>query len=189
MKWKKMTALLVAVSMLGTIAVGVPAVSAATGSTIPGRRIVQTPGNGTRVTPVPAPDPSAPAAAPTPSAPVQSAPVAAPAPQEPITITQKASVSKPKAGAKTITVSLKKIKKTKKNKSSVKKIKKVQVQYSTDRTFQTNVKTKTGGINKTKLKIKGLKKNTTYYVRVRYSDNKGGYSKWSKIQKVKTKKK
>ena len=33
----------------------------------------------------------------------------------------------------------------------------------------------------------GLKKKTTYYVRVRYYDGKG-YSSWSKVKKVKTKK-
>jgi hypothetical protein len=41
----------------------------------------------------------------------------------------------------------------------------------------------------TKLTIKKLQKGTAYYVRIRYSDGAGGYSQWSKVRKVKTKKK
>ena len=40
--------------------------------------------------------------------------------------------------------------------------------------------------SKTSAKIKGLKKKTIYYVRVRYYDGTG-YSAWSKVKKVKTK--
>ena len=39
---------------------------------------------------------------------------------------------------------------------------------------------------KTKYTVKGLKKKTTYYVRVRYYDGEG-YSVWSKTKKIKTK--
>ena len=46
-----------------------------------------------------------------------------------------------------------------------------------------DVKIKKG---KTKYVVKGLKKKTTYYVRVRYYDGEG-YSVWSKTKKIKTK--
>ena len=71
-------------------------------------------------------------------------------------------------------------------KSVVKQIKSIQVQYSTDKTFQKDFKTKTVGKKKTKVKLK-LKKKTTYYIRVRYKGS-NGFSKWSKVKKVKTKK-
>ena len=79
-------------------------------------------------------------------------------------------------------------KKTKKAKAVWKKIKKIEIQYSTDRSFKKNVKKKTVGKSKTKLVVKKLKKKTTYYFRIRYTDGKGGYSNWSKVKKVKTKK-
>ena len=59
-------------------------------------------------------------------------------------------------------------------------------QYSTDKAFITNVKTKTVGKKKTKVTLK-LRKKTTYYIRVRYKAA-DGFSKWSKVKKVKTKK-
>lgn len=40
--------------------------------------------------------------------------------------------------------------------------------------------------NETKVTLK-LRKKTTYYIRVRYKGAKG-FSKWSKVKKVKTKK-
>ena len=52
--------------------------------------------------------------------------------------------------------------------------------------FKNIVKTSLVGKSKTSAKIKGLKKKTTYYVRVRYYDGTG-YSTWSKVKKVKTK--
>ena len=52
--------------------------------------------------------------------------------------------------------------------------------------FKNIVKTSLVGKSKTSAKIKGLKKKTTYYVRVRYYDGTG-YSAWSKVKKVKTK--
>ena len=129
-------------------------------------------------------------AAPAPAAPAPavSAPAAsAPAQVDNITIPKKPASVKAKAKKNKVTVSWKKIKKTKKTKALLKKIKKVEIQYSTDKTFATGAKTKKVSGKKTKVTLK-LKKKTTYYVRVRYSDGKGGYSKWSKVKKVKTKK-
>jgi hypothetical protein len=66
-----------------------------------------------------------------------------------------------------------------------------QVQYSTNKTFKTGAKTVTvKGATKTSRKISGLKKTTTYYVRVRTYMSVGGryyYSKWSAVKSVKTK--
>lgn len=104
-----------------------------------------------------------------------------------ITISKTPASIKAKAKKTKVTVSWKKIKKTKKTKALLKQIKKVEVQYSTDKTFATGAKTKRVGGKKTRVTLK-LKKKTTYYVRVRYSDGKGGYSNWSKVKKVKTKK-
>ena len=67
-----------------------------------------------------------------------------------------------------------------------KKIKSVQIQCATDKAFRNIVKTATVKQSKASAKIKGLKKKTTYYVRVRYSDGTG-YSAWSKVKKIKTK--
>ena len=107
-----------------------------------------------------------------------------------ISIFKKPSLSKPKAGAKgKVTITWKKFKQTKKTKAIWKKIKKVEVQYSTDPTFRINVTKKQVGKSKTKQSVKGLEKNTTYYVRIRYTDGAGGYSKWSSTKKFKTKKK
>ena len=65
------------------------------------------------------------------------------------------------------------------------------VQVATDKNFKSVVKTvKVKGWKKTSKRIKGLKKKTVYYVRVRtYMKASGGtfYSKWSKVKKIKTK--
>lgn len=86
---------------------------------------------------------------------------------------------------KTVTVSWKKIKKNKAGKKLLKQIKSIQVQYSTDKKFKNNVNTKTVGKKKTKVTLK-LQKKTTYYIRVRYK-GANGFSKWSKVKRVKTK--
>ena len=104
-----------------------------------------------------------------------------------VTILKAPSLSKPKAAKGKATITWKKFKQTKKTKPIWKKIKKVEVQYSTDPIFKTKT-TKLVGKTKTKLVVKGLQKNTTYYVRVRYTDSVGGYSAWSSVKKVKTKK-
>ena len=106
---------------------------------------------------------------------------------ERITISRKPTIQKPAATKNKITVKWKHFKQTKKTKPIWKKIKKVQVQCATDKTFKNIVKTTPVKKSKTSAKIKGLKKNTTYYVRVRYFDGTG-YSAWSKVKKVKTKK-
>ena len=104
------------------------------------------------------------------------------------TISKTPSGVKAKAAAKgKATITWKKFKQTKKTKAIWKKIKKVEVQYSTDPTFKTKI-SKLVGKAKTKLAVKGLLKNTTYYVRTRYTDGAGGYSKWSGTKKFKTKK-
>ena len=49
------------------------------------------------------------------------------------------------------------------------------------------MKKKIVGKTKKSVKFTGLKKKTTYFVRVRYCDGAGGYSKWSAVKKVRTK--
>ena len=106
----------------------------------------------------------------------------------PITIFKKPSIQKPAATKSKITVKWKHFKHTsKKTKKIWKKIKKVQVQCATDKAFKNIVKDAKVSRGKTSAKINGLKKTTTYYVRVRYYDGTG-YSAWSKVKKVKTKK-
>jgi hypothetical protein len=92
----------------------------------------------------------------------------------------KAKVKKSK-----VTVSWKRIKRNKRGKKLLKMIKGVQVQYSLDKTFKQNVLNRQLGKSKTKVKLK-LQRKKTYYVRVRYV-GADGYSKWSKVRRVKTK--
>ena len=117
----------------------------------------------------------------TPAAP-QVVPQAAP---ESITIPKKPTSVKVKVKKNKVTVSWKKIKKKKKTKALLKKIKGVQVQCSLDKTFKQIVMNKKLGKSKTKVKLK-LQKKKTYYIRVRYFGN-GGFSKWSKVRRAKTK--
>ena len=118
---------------------------------------------------------------------LNSVPATPKAPAEKITISKKPTIKKPAAAKGKITVKWKHFKHTfKKTKLIWKKIKKVQVQCATDKAFKNIVKTSLVGKSKTSAKIKGLKKKTTYYVRVRYYDGTG-YSAWSKVKKVKTK--
>ena len=103
-----------------------------------------------------------------------------------ITVTKKPTIKKPAAKETSITVNWKHFKHTsRKTKKIWKKIKKVEVQCATDKAFKNIVKTKMVKKSKTKAVIKGLKKKTTYYVRVRYYDGTG-YSEWSKTKKIKT---
>lgn len=94
---------------------------------------------------------------------------------------------KPKAAKKAFTAKWKKLT-TKMPKA---KVTGYQVQYSTNKTFKTGAKTVTvKGATKTSRKISGLKKKTTYYVRVRTYISVGGryyYSTWSAVKSVKTK--
>ena len=101
-------------------------------------------------------------------------------------LTKKPVIKNPSATKSAITVKWKHFKHTsKKTKAIWKQIKKVQVQCATDKAFKNIVKTTMVKKNKTKAVINGLKKNTTYYVRVRYYDGTV-YSKWSKVKKIKT---
>ena len=91
-------------------------------------------------------------------------------------------ISKPSASKKAITVKWKKV--------SNKKTKKIEIQYSTDKTFQTSVKTKYASSKKTSLKIKALKSKKKYFVRIRAYTSSGGtvhVSKWSAVKSVKVK--
>ncbi|MBQ4270371.1 MAG: hypothetical protein II718_00950, partial [Clostridiales bacterium] len=91
----------------------------------------------------------------------------APAPhEEKTTIGKKPFIKKPIAAKTSITVKWSHFKHTsRKMKPLWKKIKKVEVQCATDKGFTNIVKTSTVGKSRTKAKIKGLSKNTTYYVR------------------------
>lgn len=67
-----------------------------------------------------------------------------------------------------------------------KEAKYVEVQCSTDKYFEKNVRTKKverGKVTKknAKMALKNLKKNTKYYIRARLWDAKGVYSNWSKV--------
>ena len=109
-------------------------------------------------------------------------------PVEKITVTKKPSIKKLSATKNKITVNWKHFKHTsKKTKSIWKKIKKVQIQCATDNKFKNIVNAIFVGKKKTKGTVKGLAKKKTYYVRIRYYDGTG-YSAWSKVKKVKTKK-
>ena len=110
-----------------------------------------------------------------------------------INISRKPSSVKAKAAAKgKVTLTWKKFKKTKKTKALWKRIKYVQVQYSTNKSFAVTDgaprTTATLPKKATKFVVKKLKPNTYYYFRVRYWDGKNGYSAWSAVKKVRTKK-
>ncbi len=93
------------------------------------------------------------------------------------------TISKVKAGKKSITVTWKK--------QTAKGIKGYEIQYSTDKKFTKDVKTVT--VNKAKTTSKTIKKLTPkkkYYVRIRTFKKSGKekiYSKWSKSKNVKVK--
>jgi hypothetical protein len=108
--------------------------------------------------------------------------------KELISIPKKPSIKKPEVTKNKITVKWTHFKHTKKKAKAIwKKIKKVQVQCATDSGFKNIVKTVPVGKGRTKAVIKGLSKGTTYYVRVRYFDGTG-YSNWSKVKRIRTKK-
>ena len=72
-----------------------------------------------------------------------------------------------------------------------KKIQKIQIQYSTDKSFSKNVKTKWAKKTATKAVLKKLKKGKKYYVRIRKYKKTENYiyvSKWV-TKSIKTKKK
>ncbi|MCR5343569.1 MAG: fibronectin type III domain-containing protein [Butyrivibrio sp.] len=96
---------------------------------------------------------------------------------------KKTSISELTARKKAITVSWKK--------QSKGGIKGYEIQYSTNKKFEENVKTvKIGKVKTTKKTIKKLKSGKKYYVRIRtYKEKDGGmvYSKWSKKKSIKVK--
>ena len=96
---------------------------------------------------------------------------------------KKSSISSLSAGKKSLTVKWKKV--------TAKGIKGYEIQYSTDKSFEKNVKTVT--VNKTRTTsktIKKLKSKKKYYVRIRTYSKKNGekvYSNWSKVKGIKVK--
>lgn len=93
----------------------------------------------------------------------------------------KIKISKPKATKKSATIKWKKP-----SKKNLKKIKKIEIQYSTDSSFSSGVKSKYAGAKKTSVKIKGLAKGQKYFVRIR-AINGGHVSAWSAVKSVKAK--
>ena len=94
-------------------------------------------------------------------------------------------ITKPKAAKKAATIKWKKI-----SKKNLKTIKKVEIQYSTDKNFENDVKTKYVGAKKKSYKIKGLNKGKKYYVHIRAYTSFGGtvhVSKWSGVKSVRAK--
>ena len=80
-----------------------------------------------------------------------------------------------------------------KNSKVWKSAKYIEVQYSTDKDFLQDVKTKKirkGSVNKAKAKsaLSKLERKKTYYIRARLLDEQGLGSNWSKVVKVRTKK-
>ena len=107
-------------------------------------------------------------------------------PAEKVTLKKLKSVKLKALSAKKLEISWKKL-----SKKEQKKIQKIEIQYSTDKTFQTGMKTKWAKKTKSSYTIKGLKKNTKYYVRIRAWKKDGNIiyvSKWVTKNK-KTKKK
>ena len=83
-----------------------------------------------------------------------------------------------------ITVSKERIK----NLDLWKHIKKIEIQYTTDKKFKRNVKTKVISKNDGKITGKNLQKGKTYYVRARYTTEDDVKTKWSNIKKFKMRK-
>lgn len=98
-----------------------------------------------------------------------------------------ATISKPKAAKKAITVKWKK----QSTKMTSSRITGYKVQCSTSKTFKKNVKSATvKGYSKVSKKMTKLKAKKTYYVRVKTYMKVGSktyYSSWSTVKKVKTK--
>lgn len=107
-------------------------------------------------------------------------------PTEKVTLSKLKSVRLTAVSAKKLKVSWKKL-----SSKDRKKIKKIEIQFSTDKKFRKNVKSKFVSSGKTSYTISGLKKNTKYYVRVRAYTKSGkviNLSKWvTKNQKTRKK--
>ena len=90
--------------------------------------------------------------------------------------------TKAKAGKRIFTVSWKKL-----SAKKLKKISNIQLQYSKNRKFK-NARTVTLKKTRKSYKLRGLKKGSTYYVRVRNVKKSGSttyVSSWSKTMKAK----
>ena len=113
----------------------------------------------------------------------------------PVTYTKSIKKAAPSLTAEkegTIRINWDKLRKKIKSTKVWKNAKYIEIQYSTDKEFRKNVKTKKirkGTVNKAKAKstLSKLKRKKTYYIRARLIDQKGVYSNWSKTVKVKTK--
>ncbi len=105
---------------------------------------------------------------------------------EKVTLSKLKSVKLKALSAKKIEIKWKKLSKKEQG-----KIQKIEIQYSTDKSFKTGVKKKWAKKTKNSYTIKGLKKNTKYYIRIRAYKKSGNViyvSKWVTKNK-KTKKK
>ena len=92
-----------------------------------------------------------------------------------------------------VTIRWDKFRKKIKNSREWKTAKYVEIQYSTDKEFLQNVKTKKirkGSVNKAeaKSKLSRLQRKKTYYIRARLIDGEGICSNWSKTIEIATKK-
>ena len=97
----------------------------------------------------------------------------------------KLTLGKPGKANKAVTAKWKKLKKSKQ-----KKIQGIEIQYSRDKSFSSDVVAKTVKKNKSSYRIKGLAAKTTYWVRVRTYKTAGNVryvSKWSKTKKIRRK--
>ena len=97
----------------------------------------------------------------------------------------KVKIKSAKASKKSMTVKWKKV-----SKANLKKIKKIEIQYSPDKSFSMDVKTKLVSAKKTSCKIKGLKSKGKYYVRIRAYTKSGSevrVSKWTGKKSAKIK--
>ena len=111
---------------------------------------------------------------------------APPVPAEETTLSKLKSVKVKALNSKQIQISWKKL-----SKEEQQKIQKIEIQYSTDKTFKTDVKSKWAKKGKDSYIIKGLKNNTKYYIRIRAYKKSGdviSVSKWTTKNKVTPKK-
>ena len=94
-------------------------------------------------------------------------------------------ILKPAAGKKSAKIKWKKL-----SAKKLKKIKKIEIQYSTDKSFKSGVRTAYCAAKKTSKTVKSLKKGKKYFVRIRSYTKKGSavhISKWSAVKSVKAK--
>ena len=105
--------------------------------------------------------------------------------KENITISKTPASVQAKAKKSKVTVTWAKLKKTGSTKKTLGQIRSIEVQYATDPEFSQNEQTISVGKNKTKA-ILNLDRRTTFFIRVRYVGS-DGFSKWSRVKKIRTK--